>query len=159
MKLTQLTHVTRVGERPFVYSSLKGVFERHHQLDALQRAQPQLLERRLRRQIGPACVLRHQGGERVGAGLHGARRRGAALRPLANRRAFQLACAFGPRQLGLRPQERASNLLMIVELRIRFTDHDVGIRAGIEQQHRVDALFRSDRDTDDGGVADAVYVA
>ena len=47
----QLAEVARFGERAFVDARLKRVLERHHQLDALERAQPELLERRRRRQI------------------------------------------------------------------------------------------------------------
>ena len=36
----------RAGERAFVDARLEAILERHHQLDALERAQPELLERR-----------------------------------------------------------------------------------------------------------------
>ena len=39
---------------------------------------------------------------------------------------------------------------MIVELRVRLPHDGIGVRARIEHQHRVHALFRSDRHADDG---------
>ena len=47
---SQLPTVARLGERALVDARLKRVLERDHQLDAIERAQPELLERRLRRQ-------------------------------------------------------------------------------------------------------------
>ena len=44
----------------------------------------------------------------------------AARHPVADRRALQLARAFGARQLRLRPDQRAPDLLVIVELRVRL---------------------------------------
>src|SRR6478672_1800104 len=49
--------------------------------------------------------------------------RGAALHPIPDRRPLQLARAVGARQLGVRPDQRAADLLMIVELRIRLPHH------------------------------------
>ena len=43
--------IARFGERAFVDARLERVLERDHQLDALERAEPELLERRLRREI------------------------------------------------------------------------------------------------------------
>ena len=154
-QLTELSNIARFRERALVYPRLKRVFERHHQFHALQRAQSQLLERRLRRQIGAAGVFREQDDERIAAGLRETRRRRTAFRPFADRGALQLARAFRARQLGLGPHQRPANLLWIVEHGVRGADHGVGICACLEQQHSVYAFFRSDRHADDGGIADA----
>ena len=44
---------------------------------------------------------------------------------------------------------------MIVELRVRLADDRVRVGAGVEHQHRVDALFRSDRHADHRRIAHA----
>ena len=100
--------IARLGERAFVDARLKRVLERHHQLDALERARARALrassaatDRR-----GPAYFAT-SAAERVGAGRRATRRRAAARHPVADRRALQLARAFGARQLALRPHERA----------------------------------------------------
>ena len=49
-----------------------------------------------------------------------ARGAAAARHPVADRRALQLPRAFGARQLGLGPDQRAADLLMIGELRVRL---------------------------------------
>ncbi len=124
---SQLTEILRAGKRAFVDARLERVLERDHQLDPIQRAQPQLLQRGLRREVLAAGVFRDQRRERVGALLHQARRGAAVLDPLADRGALELARAVGARQLGLGPDERAADLLMVVELGVGLAHHRVRV--------------------------------
>ena len=140
--LRSCADVARAGERAFVDARLERVLERHHQLDAFERAQPELLERRRRRRRRRARrTSRPARPAIVGAGRT-ARRAAAALHPVANRRALQLARALGARQLALGPDERAADPLVIARAarsprgrpRRRSTP-------GLEHQHGVHALL------------------
>ena len=99
-KRSQLTEILRAGERAFVDARLERVLERDHQLDAIERTQPELLQRRLRREVVAAGIFRDQRRERIGAVLDESRRGAAALHPVANRGAFQFPwcrrCAAAP---------------------------------------------------------------
>ena len=57
--------LARLGERAFVDARLERVFERHHQLDALERAETELLDRRVRRHIVASRVLRDERRQRI----------------------------------------------------------------------------------------------
>ncbi len=65
----QLRDIACAGEGAFVDARLERVLERDHQLDALERAQPELLDRRARRDVGTAGVLRDERRELIGPGL------------------------------------------------------------------------------------------
>ena len=136
----QLTEVARFGEGALVDARLERVFECNHQLHAIEGAESQLVERRVRRNVRPTRVLGNQTRELVAARFHRWRRR-AVLDPLANLRAFQFARALGPRQLALRPQQRAPDFLMILELGVRLAHHVVERGVGIEDHDRVDSFF------------------
>ena len=43
---SKLSEIAGAGERAFVEARLKCIFERDHQLDTLERTEPELLERR-----------------------------------------------------------------------------------------------------------------
>ena len=89
---------------------LERVFERNHQLNSLERAEPKLLDCRPRREIGPARVLGDESRKAIAA-RDGPRLRRAAEDPLANRRAFQFSRALRTRQILVGPDERAPTLL------------------------------------------------
>ena len=78
----------RRGELRFVDARLQPVFERHHQLDALERAQPEILERRVGADRAAAGESREQRRDRIVAA--------STPRPAARRVATQsrIACAL-----------------------------------------------------------------
>jgi hypothetical protein len=152
---SELAQILCARERALVDVRLKRILERHHQLDAIQRAEPELFERRVGRELGAACVLREERGEPILARMDRRTLTRAALHPLADLRAFQLARPFRARQLRLVPDQRTPHLLMIFELGIDDADHVVDHDAGIEHDDGVHALLRSDRRTDDRRVAHA----
>ena len=76
---------------------LKRVLERHHQLDAFERAEPEFFDRRAGLQVRPPRVFRDERGESAVSGDRDRLRR-AADDPVADRRALQLSCALGTRQ-------------------------------------------------------------
>src|SRR5262249_52561061 len=75
---------------------------------------------------------------------------------LANRRALQLPGAFRARQFGVRPRQRAPDLLMLLELTVRLSRDGVRIGARLDDEHSVDAFLAPDRRADNGGLAHAV---
>ena len=145
--------VARLRELAFVNRRLKGVLERDHQLHAVERAQAELFDRRIRRQIIAPGVLRNQRGQAIGAFLDEARR--ASLNdPVANDGPLQFPRPFGPRQLALGPHQRAADLLVILELGVDLPDNRVEIGALVEDDDGVHAFLRADPRADHGCVAD-----
>ena len=108
---------------------LKGIFERHHQLDALERAQAELVDRRGRREAATARVFFDERSECVGASNH-VPRRAALFDPLTDGRAFQFARAFRAGQLGVGPAHDAPDLLMVGEDEVGRADHGVEVGVG-----------------------------
>src|SRR5205807_5442169 len=105
------------------------------ELDPLQRAEAELLNRRSRRDIPAACVSGDECRERILTGANPGRRCAAAPDPLADRRAFQLARALRARQLRLGPHNGAADLLMFLELCVRLARDLVGLGPRIEHEH------------------------
>ena len=139
---------------PSSIGALKGVLERDHQLHAVERAQAELFDRRVRRQILAPGILRNQRGQAIGARLDEAR--GASLNdPVAHDGSLQLPRSFGARQLALRPHQRAADLLLIFELGVGLPDDRVEIGALVEDEDRVHPLLRADPRADHGCITDA----
>ena len=131
----QLTDVAGGGESAFVDRRLKGVLECHHQLDAIERTQAQLFDRRIGREIVAAGVLRQQRGQAVAACSHRARC-AAGIHPVANDRSLEFARPLRPRQLLLGPDQRAANFLVIGQFRVGLPDDGLDVRAAFEYQRR-----------------------
>ena len=68
---SQVVNAAGFGEARFVDGCLKSIFERDHQLDALERAQAELLESRGPADLAAARKPRHESLERVLAGRCG----------------------------------------------------------------------------------------
>ena len=123
----------RRANAPSSMRRLERVLERHHQLDALERAQPELVERRRRRRSSRPGAKRARSAAHVASLRAARRRRAAALPPRSHARssrALQLPRALGARQLGSRARPaRGADLLMIAELR-------VGLRARRRRRRR-----------------------
>ena len=64
--------VAAARERPFVHRDLERFFERHHQLDALERAQPQLVDRGRRLDRPAGREAREDGRDSVASAFGGA---------------------------------------------------------------------------------------
>ena len=138
----QLTEIARARERAFVDPRLERVLERDHQLDALERAQARAprASSSARDSSRPAYFASSAASASVPCWT----RRGAAprLHPLANRRALEFPRAFGARQLGLGPHQRAPDLLMIARAaRWPARTTASGSMPGVEHEHRVHALL------------------
>ena len=99
----------------FVDARLELILERDHQLDALERAQAQLLERRrAARRRGRARTSRAAPRpDRLPCAAHRLRARSPPSRGSPRASASR---AFGARQLAVRPDRDAANALMILQL-------------------------------------------
>jgi hypothetical protein len=102
----QIADGASLGERGFVEGRLRVLLDRHQQLDPLQRAEAEGLERRVRPDV-PAA-----GGEALHGAEHtldttiagaGRRRRRVAVDPALHLAPFQLARPVGARQLDAGP--------------------------------------------------------
>ena len=152
----------RLREGRLVDRRLGVLLDRHQQLDALERAEAQRLDRRVRPDVGAArCEALHRGEDGVGAAIggRGSRRRRVAVDPALHLAPFQLARAVGARQLGARPHRGAADLLVIAQRLVGAlhdrVEIDAGIDAGIGDDHRVDALLAVPGPADDRRVPDA----
>ncbi len=136
----------RAGKCAFVDARLEFVFERHHQLDAFERTEPEFFDGRVRRDVFASRVPGDERRQRILARRR-VLRRGAALHPLSNRGPFQFFRAFGPRKLRVRPDQRPADLLRIAELRVGRSHHIVRIHAGLDaralREHVPRCLTRS----------------
>ena len=145
-------------EARFVHGDLKRLLEREHQLDALERAQSELIDRR-------RCGDRASRGEATddcGArcGSHLAAARGASPDEASH--------SFNSRRLSLRvpsvrgsspdrPYRRGADLLVVQQRRVRGSDNRIDVDAGFGDEDRLHALGRGacERRSDDRGFAHA----
>ena len=125
----QVGERARLGEGRLVHRHLEPLLERHQQLDALERAQPQFVERRRRRSSGgpPRDEARHDLLQRRAARpvARAACGCAAAVHPRLDLAPLQLARALGARQLVAGPDRHAADLLVIAELRVGVADDRV----------------------------------
>ena len=112
----------RLGEARLVDARLEPILERHHQLDALERAEAQLLERVSRRRPARPRANRASSASSGSPPLRGA----AAAAPVATQSRIaaplQLPRAFGARQLAAGPDRDAADALMILQPRVGVAD-------------------------------------
>ena len=130
----------RAGKCALVDARLEFVFERHHQLDAFERTEPEFFDGRVRRDILSSCVPGDQRRQRILA-RWSVLRSGAALHPVSNRCPFQLFRAFGPRKLRVRPDQCPADLLRVAELGVGRSHHIVRIHAGLDHEHCVNTFL------------------
>ncbi len=155
-QLLQLRDACRLREAPFVQSCLEAILERDHQLDPLERAEAELLERGGAADVAPVREARDERFEGVaGAGRDG---RFARSHPVAQGAALQLARPLGARQLSGRPDRGRANALVILQAAVGGAHDRILVRAGVEHHHRVDAFLAAVRDADDRRFADARHL-
>src|SRR5262245_2729565 len=148
---SQVVNAAGLCEARFVDRGLKSIFERHHQLDALERAQTGLLERRTSADFAAARKPSKESLERALASRCGWFRAGD--NPVANGAAPQLSSPFRTGQVAVGPHRHASNPLVVGQNGVRLTHDVVRVCTRLEHEHGVNTFFGAIRHTDDGGVA------
>ena len=140
------------GEPPFVDAGVKAVLERHHQFDPFEGAESQGFEGR---GVVDGTTCRELGYQRFeGVRARCRRRRLPVHHPTSDLPALELASALGAWQLGFRPDRNGSNLLVVVQLRVRRPHDRIGIDVGGRHDDRMDPFPSAVDHADDGCVVD-----
>src|SRR5919108_4316706 len=152
----QVADCSRVRELALVNRRVELFFQGGHQLDALQRAQAQLVDGGRAGHAIAMCQLRDDRGDgSLASGSGSFSRLAACFGPPLQLTAFELSCAFGSRKPVLCPDRRRPNLLMLFEPGIGLPHDVVLIRARFQCEDGVDALLTIACETDDCRFANA----
>ena len=155
-QILQVRDALRGRERGLVEGRLELLLERDHQLDALERAEPQLVDRGSLADGAPGSERRDDRLTGSPAGAPDGKRAGCD--PVADLAPLQLSRAVGARQLRSGPDRHAADPLVIEQLLVGVADDRVWVGARLEHQHRVHTLLGAVPHPDDGGLANAGHL-
>ena len=153
-----------LGKPALVDRRIESVLDRRHELDPIERTEPEFFDRRFRPQAAPTGVAREQSLERR-AGARRADGDLSRLGPPSNLAAFELASALGSGQRRPREDRDAANALVVGQDRIRRPDDSLDVGARLDDDDGVHAFFAvageaHDRRLDDSRlrVDDALHI-